>query len=37
MHSVVTIQGDQKVSTHQMITIHKSGAQRLFNHPVEAP
>jgi len=27
-------QGDQKVSVHLMITIQKSGAQRLFDHPV---
>ena len=28
------IQGDQEVSVHLMITIKKSGAQRLFGHPV---
>jgi len=28
------IQGDQKVSVHLMITIHKSGAQRRFDHLV---
>jgi len=28
------VQGDQKVSEHQMITIQSSGAQRLFDHPV---
>jgi hypothetical protein len=28
------IQGDQKFSMHLMITIEKSGAQRLFDHPV---
>ena len=28
------IEGDQKVSMHLMITIHSSGAQELFDHPV---
>jgi len=28
------IQGDQKVFVHLMITIQSSGAQRLFDHPV---
>ena len=28
------VQGDQKVSVHLMITIQKSGAQRIFDHPV---
>jgi hypothetical protein len=27
-------QGDQKVSVHLQITIKKSGAKRLFGHPV---
>ena len=31
---VAIIPGDQKVSVHLMITIHISGAQRLFDHPV---
>jgi len=30
----IVIQDDQKVSVHLMITIQKSGAQRLFDHPV---
>jgi len=30
----VLIQDDQEVSVHLMITIQKSGAQRLFDHPV---
>jgi hypothetical protein len=29
------IQGDQKVSVHLMITVQSSGAQRLFDHPVQ--
>jgi len=29
-----TIKGDQKVSVHLMITLHSSGAQRPFDHPV---
>jgi hypothetical protein len=32
---VYFVQGDQKVSVHQTITVHKSGAQRLFDHPVQ--
>jgi len=28
------VQDDQKVSVHLMITIQKSGAQRLFDQPV---
>ena len=28
------IQGDQKVSVHLTITVHSSGAQRLFDHPL---
>jgi len=28
------VQGGQKVSVHLMITMQKSGAQRLFDHPV---
>jgi len=31
---ILFIQGDQEVSVHLMITIQKSGAQRLFDHPV---
>ena len=30
------IQGDQEVSVHLMITVHSTGAQRLFDHPVFA-
>ena len=30
----IYIQGDQKVSVYLMITIKKSGAQRLFDHSV---
>jgi len=30
----VQIQSDQKVSVHLMITIQKSGAERVFDHPV---
>jgi len=30
----VILPGDQNVSVHLMITIHMSGAQRLFDHPV---
>ena len=29
------IQGNQKVSVHLIITIQSSGAQRLFDHPVQ--
>jgi len=29
------IQGDQKVSVHLIITVQKSGAQGLFDHPVQ--
>jgi len=32
---ICDIQSDQKVCVHLMITIQKSGAQRLFSHPVE--
>jgi len=28
------LKSDQKVSVHLMITIQKSGSQRLFDHPV---
>ena len=28
------IQGDRKVSVHLLITIQKSGAQSLFDHPI---
>ena len=33
-HTNLYIQSDQKVSVHLMITIQKSGVQRLFDHPV---
>jgi len=29
------MQGDQKVSVHLTITVQSSGAQRLFDHPVQ--
>jgi hypothetical protein len=30
-------QGDQKSSVHLTITVQSSGAQRLFDHPVQGP
>jgi len=35
LYVYIYIQGDQKVSLHLMITIQKSGALRLFDHPVQ--
>jgi hypothetical protein len=34
-YQLIIIQGDQKVFVHMMITIQSSGAQRLFDHPVQ--
>jgi len=34
-HLALLIQGDQKVSVHLAITVQSSGAQRLFDHPVQ--
>jgi len=33
--SNILVQGDQKVSVHLTIAVQSSGAQRLFDHPVE--
>ena len=34
LYAYVYTQSDQKVSVHLLVTIQKSGAQRLFDHPV---
>ena len=34
LYTYVYMHGDQKVSVHLLITIQKSGAQRLFDHSV---